>query len=277
MTSRFEIKTLPLVGAFVCAACGGALAGGDLHLADFAVRFDGGQIDVGVVTGPSTVEFPFLVKSGAFGDGGIPDFTGDPGWISPGLGTFSPGTEIGFDIVAAAREWDGLDFEGISDDTITVRKFLQNFETPPTDQIVPGIVFGEADPDGLFHHHVQFLLNFSGGPAEPDGVWLLQFELWTTTPGIERSDTLFIVFAQGAGLAEQDDAVAWVETNLLGGPGCNGADLAEPFGTLDFSDVLAFLGAFGAGEGSADLAEPFGVFDFSDVIEFLSAFGAGCP
>lgn len=30
-------------------------------------------------------------------------------------------------------------------------------------------------------------------------------------------------------------------------PGCNEADLAPPFGTLDFSDVIAYLTAFGAG------------------------------
>ena len=59
--------------------------------------------------------------------------------------------------------------------------------------------------------------------------------------------------------------------------GCNEADLAEPFGTLDFSDVVAFLGAFGAMDASADLAAPFGTWDFSDVVVFLGAFGAGCP
>ncbi len=59
--------------------------------------------------------------------------------------------------------------------------------------------------------------------------------------------------------------------------GCNIADLAEPFGTLDFSDVIAFLVAFGAMDPAADLAPPFGTFDFSDVIAFLGAFGAGCP
>ncbi len=55
------------------------------------------------------------------------------------------------------------------------------------------------------------------------------------------------------------------------------ADLAEPFGALDFADVLAFLTAFGAGAPEADLSEPFGAFDFADVLAFLSAFGAGCP
>jgi len=64
---------------------------------------------------------------------------------------------------------------------------------------------------------------------------------------------------------------------LVGGGGCNAADLAEPFGALDFSDVIGFLTAFGAMQPAADLAPPAGVFDFSDVIAFLSAFGAGCP
>lgn len=55
------------------------------------------------------------------------------------------------------------------------------------------------------------------------------------------------------------------------------ADLAPPFGSLDFSDVTAFLGAFATGEPAGDPAAPLGVFDFSDVVEFLAAFGAGCP
>ncbi len=59
--------------------------------------------------------------------------------------------------------------------------------------------------------------------------------------------------------------------------GCNAADLAEPLGQLDFSDVIAFLSAFGAMDAAADLAEPTGQWDFSDVIAFLTAFGAGCP
>ena len=54
------------------------------------------------------------------------------------------------------------------------------------------------------------------------------------------------------------------------------ADLAPPFGLLDFSDVLAFLNAFANADPIADL-NPDGLFDFSDVLAFLSAFAAGCP
>ncbi len=59
--------------------------------------------------------------------------------------------------------------------------------------------------------------------------------------------------------------------------GCNGADLAAPLGTLDFSDVLEFLTLFAKGGEDADLAEPVGVYDFSDVLAFLTLFGGGCP
>ncbi len=55
------------------------------------------------------------------------------------------------------------------------------------------------------------------------------------------------------------------------------ADFSEPFGVLDFSDVLGFLTAFGSMDPAADLSAPFGAFDFSDVLAFLSSFGAGCP
>ncbi len=61
------------------------------------------------------------------------------------------------------------------------------------------------------------------------------------------------------------------------GASCNAADIAEPFGSLDFSDVLAFLVAFGSMSPEADLADPIGAFDFSDVLAFLNAYGSGCP
>ncbi len=63
----------------------------------------------------------------------------------------------------------------------------------------------------------------------------------------------------------------------MGPQGCNAADLSEPYGVLDFDDVLAYLTAFGAMDSAADLALPVGVFDFNDVLAFLGAFGAGCP
>ena len=74
-------------------------------------------------------------------------------------------------------------------------------------------------------------------------------------------------------------AIFWdnISLTVVEDMGCNDADLAEPFGTLDFTDVVAFLTAFGTMDAAADLAAPFGTFDFTDVVAFLSAFGSGCP
>lgn len=54
-------------------------------------------------------------------------------------------------------------------------------------------------------------------------------------------------------------------------------DYAEPFGTLNFFDVSAFLGLYGSQNPDADLAAPFGTFNFFDISEFLSLYNAGCP
>jgi choice-of-anchor B domain-containing protein len=55
------------------------------------------------------------------------------------------------------------------------------------------------------------------------------------------------------------------------------ADIAEPFGVLDLSDINAFVAGFITQDPVADLAEPFGVFDLADIGAFTQAFVAGCP
>lgn len=64
---------------------------------------------------------------------------------------------------------------------------------------------------------------------------------------------------------------------IAGAPmGCNAADLADPFGELNFFDVSAFLTAYNAMDPVADFNGD-GLFDFFDVSAFLAAYNAGCP
>ncbi|MEZ6242242.1 MAG: GC-type dockerin domain-anchored protein [Phycisphaerales bacterium] len=58
---------------------------------------------------------------------------------------------------------------------------------------------------------------------------------------------------------------------------CNAVDLAEPYGFLDFTDVLAYLVAYANLDSAADIAVPIGIFDSNDIITFLNLFGGGCP
>lgn len=59
--------------------------------------------------------------------------------------------------------------------------------------------------------------------------------------------------------------------------GCSRADLAEPYGSLDFNDVVAYLSAFGADDPAADIAPPMDQLDFTDVTTFLVVYSGGCP
>jgi len=56
-----------------------------------------------------------------------------------------------------------------------------------------------------------------------------------------------------------------------------GSDVAFPPGTLDLSDVDAFITAFLAQEPEADIAAPFGILDLADIDVFIGFFLAGCP
>lgn len=57
---------------------------------------------------------------------------------------------------------------------------------------------------------------------------------------------------------------------------CAEADLAEPFGELDLSDITAFVEGFTARQDISDLV-PDGVWDLADIGAFVESFEAGCP
>ncbi len=61
------------------------------------------------------------------------------------------------------------------------------------------------------------------------------------------------------------------------GPGCAPADLAEPWGVLNFFDLATYLTLFNAGDPAADLALPLGVLNFFDLAAAIERYNAGCP
>ncbi len=60
------------------------------------------------------------------------------------------------------------------------------------------------------------------------------------------------------------------------GERCAPVDLAFPFGSLDFNDILGFLEAYFAHQPAADYAEPFGEITSADLSTFLNAVRNGC-
>tara|TARA_R110000782_G_scaffold45706_4_gene101280 strand:+ start:66 stop:1640 length:1575 start_codon:yes stop_codon:yes gene_type:complete len=113
-----------------------------------------------------------------------------------------------------------------------------------------GETHGSAPRHGLFHAH------------PPLGTWTLRFEAAGYEPA-ERTVTLNSVMPQAALLVELTPECA--------------ADLAEPFGVLNFFDLSAFIGLYGGQDPAADWAAPAGVFNFFDVAAYIGAYNAGCP
>jgi len=67
-----------------------------------------------------------------------------------------------------------------------------------------------------------------------------------------------------------------LELDVISSSDCT-ADLAEPFGALNFFDVAAYITFYNADDPRADLAEPIGTFNFFDISAFITAYNAGCP
>lgn len=55
------------------------------------------------------------------------------------------------------------------------------------------------------------------------------------------------------------------------------ADLAAPFGELNFFDLAAYLALFNTQDPRADLSEPFGIYNFFDLVVYLNLYASGCP
>ncbi|MEM9373192.1 MAG: GC-type dockerin domain-anchored protein [Planctomycetota bacterium] len=55
------------------------------------------------------------------------------------------------------------------------------------------------------------------------------------------------------------------------------ADVARPYGTLNFSDVEEYVSLFLEGNPGADIAEPTQSLNFFDIATFIGAYAAGCP
>jgi beta-glucanase (GH16 family) len=107
----------------------------------------------------------------------------------------------------------------------------------------------------------------------PTGGWQ-QWQDASTTIELEAGEQVLRFVNLGA--FDTEFNLNWMTFSLQSPTGCSSADLAAPFGELNFFDVSAFLGAYNAQQDDADLNND-GEFNFFDVSSFLSIYNAGCP
>lgn len=250
---------------FAVAACAG-LAQAQRHIGDIALEIRNQKLVAGFTDATGQVDWNERVFAAVFGE--FPNFTNDPG-IDSGEGVLPAGSQIGFTILKALRKWDGSQFPltaaGIPAEQIQVRLGpLGPVRTPLTDVTVPGFAMAVSSL-GQFHQHPGYTLL---APAS-NGLYLYEFELWSSVSGIAKTDTLWLVFSQNMANAEIDRAMEWVRRTFV----CR-ADFNND-GTADFFDYLDFVSAFAAEEPAADFNGDSTV-DFFDYLDFVSAFAAGC-
>lgn len=147
----------------------------------------------------------------------VPNFGDEPGFESDTLPAFA---ELGFDVMDAARVWDGSDFDALSASVITIELApgvpgTPSVVTPAAPGVVAGYVIAAADEFGTLHQHLGMTL---GAPASA-GVYLLQLRLWEGSGAVGASEPLWIVLNNGADELEHDAAIAYVEEVLVPSPG----------------------------------------------------------
>ena len=165
--------------------------------------------------------------------------TDEPGFDSPPA-TFPAGTAIGFNILDALKRWSGNGFEPLL--SATAETMIVSFpqRLVQTDSgIVAGFNLPLAD-DGSWHRHLMFTLTGPGIGAPRPGVYLMALELYSTSPDLNNSYPIYIVFNVDDE-PNHERALEWVRENLAG-PVC----VRKPPGDLngdcrvDFDDFALF-------------------------------------
>jgi hypothetical protein len=128
----------------------------------------------------------------------------------------------------------------------------------------------------------QILENVGPNTAQSAGGWFqVSFDLASIATLTSQMRVRFIADDLGSGSVIEAAVDAFKVSGRTcedpGNPGCSPADLATPFGVINFFDAVAYLGLFNAGDPASDFAPPLGTVNFFDVLEFLNQFNAGCP
>ena len=189
-----------------------------VFIADFG-EFEDGDPDIFADPFPGTSETDDFV-------------TNIPGFDSQPL-TFLPGANVGIDIQTDSplfgdnlTRFDGTDAiaTGVELQASFGNMFRRTNGPDGSPLFLPAFT-GSTDPDseqdaGRWHRHYSFALfggvdNTNGNLVAPgDGVYLLEFEIATEQPGIDTSDSGFIVFGVGSTEAEVDEAVEFLEATI---------------------------------------------------------------
>ena len=281
--------TLP-ARTLVAFAGGLALAAGSAVAADGNLIYNPGFEEAGVGGAPQGWS-GFNTNSGDYVDAGTPgafvrsgsksirlrpatgDITRFQGWTT---NIFLPD---GSDLFDPDYEYLGGDV------TVSGYYLVPEGEMLANDLVALKLEFRREPPNFSIYTSFEFPVDAS----QTDGLWRY-FEVTVTDadmlavgdfPPYATSVTILPLRFFGGDFASEapTGTIYWDDLCYVQGAqpaGCNAADLSEPFGILDLSDISAFVAAFVAMEPEADI-DGNGIYDLTDITDFVSAFTGGCP
>jgi hypothetical protein len=191
-------------------------------------------------------------------------------------GSFPAGSRNGFRILGSLKKWTGTNLAPAS----TVSLMISNFGTltaltPSDESTLTGYTLAVSS-NGQWHRHLDFdLLNASTG-SPPDGVYVVQLQIFNNTGSLADTPPFFVVLNQNLTPDQPQAAADWIVNNLINPPPACIGDFDNSGGTPDSSDIDAFFNAWLAGEDSADVDGSGGTPDSSDIDTFFIAWLAGC-
>ena len=248
---------------FATCAClsGAALA---QHDGDIGLIIDAQKLSSVVISG-GEYSADEQIFTASFGDSGFDFFTQNPGW-NAAPGTFVPGTAFTWDAVSGLKKYEpGV---GLVATTATLRVSFSTASVTIGAEPVTGFSL-QVQPDGGFHKHPNFFLQGPNGTDPEAGMYVLETRLEISEPGVDASDSVFVVFDNMAPEL-QTEAVAYLE-DVLDGPACP-SDVDQN-GSVGFADVLSLLGDWGCGTCPDSDVDNSGSVDFSDLLAVIANWG----
>jgi hypothetical protein len=241
-----------------------ALTASAQHAGDMALVIVDGAITTNALEGASST--PERVFAATFGDTGVARFTSNPGFEAL-PGTFAAGSRVGFTPRAGLRRFLDGGLSPVVAEELEI-KFLTLASVVGSD-FTAGFDLA-VQSNGGWHRHLNFTLRAAGGKLPPTGIYVAELELYSNDGVTLPSAPFWIVFNDGASVAEHDAALAWVAANLADGGTPCAADL-DADGGVGASDLATLLSAWGS--PGADLTAD-GDTNAADLAVLLSAWGA---
>ena len=234
------------------------------HDGDIGLIIDAQKLSSVVITG-GEYSANEQIFTASFGDSGFDFFTQNPGW-NAAPGTFLPGTAFTWNAVSGLKKYEpGI---GLVSTTATLRVSFSTASVTIGDEPVTGFSL-LVQPDGGFHKHPNFFLQGPNGIDPEAGAYVLETRLEISEPGVDASDSVFVVFDNMAPEL-QTEAVAYLE-DVLDGPACP-SDVDQD-GSVGFADVLSLLGDWGCGTCPNSDVDNSGSVDFSDLLAVIANWG----